>query len=129
MAGAAAAEEVVAAAAAAAAAEVAEVASASACSADEQAWPESERMRAKVRQRPSRAMRCAYHSSSVSGPTPEPSTPLKPWLTSAARKCARDTGAVGGPNAANAPPHDSQLCPPTMTGTPLHLPCRISRSG
>ena len=41
-----------------------------ACSVEEQAWPESLLMRAKVRQRPSVAMRCAYHSSSSAGPTP-----------------------------------------------------------
>ena len=37
---------------------------------EEQAWPESLLMRAKVRQRPSLAMRCEYHSSSSAGPTP-----------------------------------------------------------
>mmetsp|Transcript_22443 Transcript_22443/g.75782 ORF Transcript_22443/g.75782 Transcript_22443/m.75782 type:complete len:205 (-) Transcript_22443:721-1335(-) len=103
-------------------------ASASACSVAEHACPESERMRANVRQRPSEVIRAAYHFESVAALTPAPPAPSKPAAASAAAKRSRET-LVGGPKACSASPHDSQLWPPTMVGTRLHPPRRISRSG
>ena len=88
-------------------------------------------MRAKVRHRPSRAIRAAYHVLSVAGPgpTPEPLTPLKPAATSAASSCDCVTSFRGGPSRFCASPQLSQDWPPTITGTWCHAPLRSSRSG